>query len=234
MITRSQVTAFAAHCDTTLTLKGKTDPNLTFYKSLPICILDAVFSIGVKYASTAKVTERYIKYYNLEIPREYEKLTNEHTVSDFLKNAEEAGGAEAFADKVVCNRQRTSTRNGILKAEACFEVARVFEKHGINTLGDFQNYSQKDALERDILRVHGQSSGVMLKYLKMLAGDSGTVKPDRMIQRFINSVFPEINSHDDFQELISEAARELGSKYPDMTPRLLDHAIWEYQKNVKH
>ena len=223
---------FADYCEKKLSIAGKTDPNLDFYKSLPICILDAVYSIGVKYSSTSKVTERYIKHFDLNISRSAAD-ENEHTVKDFLNNIKEAGGAKAFAEEVVHNRQRTSSRNGILKAEACELVAKVFESHGINTLSDFENYHKKDELDKDILSVHGQSSGVMLKYLKMLCGNNNLIKPDRMVKRFVAGFSSTITSDEDLQELVSRAATEvLKLKYPNMKPRLLDYLIWEYQKNI--
>ena len=232
MLTNQTIKNFADYCERKLSIAGKSDPNLDFYKSLPLCILDAVYSIGVKYSSTAKVTERYIKHYELDISRDVAG-SNEHTIKDFLKNIENAGGAKAFAEEVVHNRQRTSSRNGILKAEACELVAKVFESHGINTLSDFANYDKKDELDKDILAVHGQASGVMLRYLYMLSGDDKRIKPDRMIQRFVEGFDPTIKSHDELQELVSRAAEVLKSKYPSMTPRFLDHIIWEYQKNIK-
>lgn len=232
MITNQTIKNFADYCERKLSIAGKSDPNLDFYKSLPLCILDAVYSIGVKYSSTAKVTERYIKHYELDISRDVAG-SNEHTIRDFLKNINDAGGAKEFAEKVVHNRQRTSSRNGILKAEACVLVAKVFESHGINTLSDFNNYDKKDELDKDILAVHGQSSGVMLKYLKMLCGNNNLIKPDRMVKRFVAVFSSTITSDEDLQELVSRAATEvLKLKYPNMKPRLLDYLIWEYQKNI--
>ena len=232
MLTNQTIKNFADYCERKLSIAGKSDPNLDFYKSLPLCILDAVYSIGVKYSSTAKVTERYIEYYDLDISRGVAGA-NEHTIKDFLKNIKDAGGAKAFAEEVVHNRQRTSSINGILKAEACELVAKVFENHGINTLSDFENYDKKDELDKNILAVHGQASGVMLRYLYMLSGDDKRIKPDRMIQRFVEGFDPLIKNHDELQELVSGAAEVLKSKYPSMTPRFLDHIIWEYQKGIK-
>ncbi len=232
MLTQNTINDFAEYAKNTLTIAGRTDPNLDFYKSLPICILDAVYSIGVKYSSTAKVTERYIKHFDLNISSSAAD-ENEHTVKDFLNNIKEAGGTSAFAENVVHNRQRTSSVNGILKSEACELVARVFEKHGINTLDDFASYADKSSLDKDILTVHGQSSGIMLRYLYMLAGDNQRIKPDRMVQRFVAGIFPEIKDHDELQELIARSAEVLKSDFPEMTPRFLDYLIWEYQKNIK-
>lgn len=39
-----------------------------YYDSLPYCIIDAVFSIGVRYTSTQNVVKSYCAYYGL---REY-------------------------------------------------------------------------------------------------------------------------------------------------------------------
>lgn len=227
MLTNQTIKNFADYCERKLSIAGKSDPNLDFYKSLPLCILDAVYSIGVKYSSTAKVTERYIEYYDLDISRSFSGA-NEHTIKNFLKNIENAGGAKAFAEEVVHNRQRTSSISGILKAEACEMVARVCEKHGIDTLADFNNYGKKDELDKDILAVHGQSSGVMLKYLRMLAGNNNLIKPDRMVKRFVAGFSSTITSDEELQELVSRAATEiLNLKHPNMTPRLLDYLIWE-------
>lgn len=47
------------------TLKDRGDPFKDFYKSLPICILDAVFSIGVRYTSVVNVVNSYIGTFDL-------------------------------------------------------------------------------------------------------------------------------------------------------------------------
>ena len=46
-------------------LKDRDDPFKDFYKSLPICILDAVFSIGVRYTSVVNVVNSYIGTFDL-------------------------------------------------------------------------------------------------------------------------------------------------------------------------
>lgn len=47
-------------------LKDRGDPFKDFYKSLPICILDAVFSIGVRYTSVVNVVTMLKKRANGE------------------------------------------------------------------------------------------------------------------------------------------------------------------------
>ena len=128
-------------------LKDHDDPFKDFYKSLPICILDAVFSIGVRYTSVVNVVNSYIGTFDLIISRTQTDET-EHTIRDFLTNVAKYDTVEDFSRNVLHNMQRTSSRNGILKAEACREVALVCQKHGINTLRDFNDYADKAALAK--------------------------------------------------------------------------------------
>ena len=130
------------------------------------------------------------------------------------------------------NRQRTSSVNGILKAEACYRVAEVFQKHNINTLAQFNAYQNKPALDADILKVKGQSSGIMLKYLYMLAGKADEVKPDRHMVNFMRRVYPELSmatkDHYEIKKIMQETVVALKPKYTQLTARFLDYLIWEH------
>lgn len=224
MITSNDIRIFANHCKATLNLANAKDPCAGLYQNLPLCLLDAVYSMGVRYGSTRKVTARYAAYY---VPQ---GTNANHTISEFLKNIENAGGAKNFAENVLNNKQRTATRNGILKSESCELVAKELQKRGIETISDFRNYSDKNELDKAICSTKSQSSGIMLKYLYMLAGDENMVKPDRMISRYIGLVLPRIKDHDDMVELVCRASDELKKSYPRLCPRALDHSIWEYQR----
>ena len=206
------------------------DPFKTFYKSLPICILDAVFSIGVRYSSVINVVKNYMCTFGLSISKT-KADSNEHTINDFLANIAKYDTIEAFSKDALHNMQRTSSRNGILKAEACKEVALVCQKRGINTLHDFNEYVDKSGLDKDIKAVRGQSSGIMLKYLYMLAGDESRVKPDRHVIRFIKETCDvQKLSDDDVQAIMTGAVERLRPRYPKITVRYLDNLIWEYQR----
>lgn len=132
------------------------------------------------------------------------------------------------------NRQRTSSVNGILKAEACYRVAEVFKKHNIDTLDDFNTYGHKSELDSDILKVKGQGSGIMLKYLYMLAGNSNEVKPDRHMVNFMKRVFPHLTiaakNHAEIKKIMEETVLVLKLKYPQLTERFLDVLIWEHMR----
>lgn len=211
-------------------LKKNDDPFKGFYRSLPICILDAVFSIGVRYTSVVNVVNSYIGTFDLTISGTQADKT-EHTIRDFLANVTKYDTIEDFSRNALHNMQRTSSRSGILKAEACREVALVCQKHGINTLRDFNDYTDKAALDRDIKSVRGQSSGIMLKYLYMLAGDENRVKPDRHIVRFIKETCAlQKLTDDDAQAVMARAVEILKPEYPNITVRFLDSLIWETQR----
>ena len=238
----SIISQFVLYCDTTLDLSNKliakkvTDPNESFYKSLPLCIVDAVFSIGVKYRSVEKAEKTFIEHFELEIPRTY-PVDHEYTIHDFIIHMDSFQSFEKAATLGFDNRQRTSSRNGILKAEACYRVAMVFKNRGINTLEDFRTYPTKSKLDADILKVKGQSSGIMLKYLYMLAGNANEVKPDRHMVRFMQQVFPHLTmatkDHSEIKQIMTETVSMLKSKYPQLTERFLDYLIWEYMSQKK-
>ena len=235
-LSKSPAVLLAKRCDELFhdDMKNNGDPFKNFYKSLPICILDAVFSIGVRYKSVTNTVNSYIDTFGLPKTCEVES-SDEHTINSFLDNIGKYETIEAFAKDALHNMQRTSSQNGILKAEACRDVALVCKNHGINTLKDFREYADKKSLDCDIRAVKGQSSGIMLKYLYMLAGDESIVKPDRHVIRFIqeNSDSP-VKSQEEIQLVMEQATSILRNTYPKLTVRYLDNLIWDYQRHKKN
>lgn len=214
------------------------DENLEFPHSLPICILDAVFSIGIKYTIARNVWIRYIDYYKLNIGKmkEFENGLvdiNEHTIDDFISNVEKFTNIEEFIEKVIKSRNRTSSTNGILKAEAAYEVAKIMSKNIINTINDFRCFRDKEKLDCELKSVKGQSSGIMVGYLYMLAGDTALVKPDRWLFRFIQKYEPEIKNSEQLQSIIEEIVGLLKTDIPNLTVRMLDNAIWKFEREDK-
>ena len=213
------------------------DENLSFPHSLPICILDAVYSIGIRYKSARTNWCKYTEHYNIKSDvmsnhENDEPDKTEHTISDFLNNFRKINDFDKFLEETGMTRQRTSPRNGILKIEACVKVAEIMNQHGINTVTDFRLYKNKEALDRDILSVRGQGSGIMLKYLYMLAGYSNLCKPDRMMHRFVKRYYPDAKESE-IQKLLESAVDNLKGNYPNMTVRWLDNAVWKYEKALE-
>ncbi len=117
-------------------------PRARRWAHLPVCVLDAVFSINAQYTSTIAVCDRYAKHQGL-VPHLVDVAdfatvagtTAEqpvHTLAELGRRL----GPDRFAADVVENRGRTSTRGGVLKAEAAVCYAEVLASFGVHTFGD--------------------------------------------------------------------------------------------------
>ncbi|WP_337576219.1 hypothetical protein [Fournierella sp.] len=199
-----------------------------YYDSLPLCAIDAVFSIGVRYTSTQKTVKNYCDYfgireYNLERDTEGDK----HTISQFVENLSRADAAEN-AGRIFMNRQRTSTRNGILKAEAVLMFAKILQKYGIETLKEMSCGELPAKAQEELLCIPGQSSGLSVRYFCMLAGDDNKAKPDRHILRFLKQHTGQEFTVLQAQKALTRRVKSLAPQYPNLTVRLLDYTIWNY------
>lgn len=129
--------------------------------------------------------------------------------------------------------QRTSSTNGILKAESVLGILKVLDEHGIKNIESFNSLDtiKQKVLDNVILSVKGQSSGIMLKYLYMLIGNDDVCKPDRMLHRFVSNISGRKMSDDELQLVLTEACEKLKNEFPSLTVRILDNQIWQYQKS---
>lgn len=214
----------AARAELTITPREKR------WTHLSVCVLDAVFSINARYSGVVRVCSRYAQH--AALPDPLLPVAEAHTVigtareqrlDDFAQDIRTVG-VERFAAEIVTNRGRTSTRGGVLKAEAALSSAEILVKHGVQTIGDaaalLGEHARLDRAEADLATVRGHGGGVRLGYLWMLAGDDQHVKPDRMVLRWIARHLRPV-SVDEARELVVATAARLGC-----TPWELDHAIW--------
>lgn len=206
-------------------------PEEFFYNSFDLCVIDAVFSIGVKYTGVKNVVARYKEYVEKTYPNLSGKI---RTVDESIAIFESYESIQSFA-KEVLNQQRTSPKNGILKAEAVLDILKVLDAHGIKDIESFNslNVIKQNELDKAILSVKGQSSGIMLKYLYMLVGNDDVCKPDRMLHRFVSNISSRKMSDDELQLVLTEACKNLNKEFPTLTVRILDNQIWQYQKSNK-
>lgn len=215
-------------CETELNLASATLSPSYYYDSLPYCIIDAVFSIGVKYTSTQNVVKSYCTYYGLrEYNTERDPCGDTHTVSKMIENIESIG-IEKSADVIFKNHQRTSSRSGILKADAVLRFAKILQEYGIETLADINAKGVPFEVEQEILRIPGQQSGLSFRYFCMLSGDDSQAKPDRHVLRFLKEHTGKDYSIQQARDALEDAVELLKGKYPHLTVRLLDYSIWDY------
>jgi hypothetical protein len=72
--------------------------------------------------------------------------------------------------EVFRNRQRTSSRSGILKAEAVYRFAGALVVCGIDTISDAADAERMTGASKIIETIPGQGSGISFTYFCMLAG----------------------------------------------------------------
>jgi hypothetical protein len=190
------------------------------YPGLALCVLDAVWSIGVRYEGVVNVVGRY-----RALAAGQGRDADQDGPAELLASAAAIGGPEALAE-ALGNRQRTSTRSGILKAEAVLLTARVLADAEVQSTAALLVLSPKalEGLRADFVAVRGQGSGLSFDYLLMLAGRPG-VKSDRMIRRFVaratGAESADAVTVSDARDLVTAAAAALG-----VDAHRLDSAIW--------
>lgn len=202
-------------------------PEVYYYKHLPLCVIDSIFSIGVKYEIVQNTLNRFCEHFKID------KFSNsgELTTSDFLKLMNQQPIKE-LTENIYQNRQRTSTRSGILKSEAVILFLEVLQKFEIQKLSDIDKIFNSEQFEIEIKKIPGQNSGISLVYFFMLAGSDELIKPDRMIIRFLENISGEKVSLNDCQLILVEVSKELKKNGFNITPKILDNLIWNYQREI--
>jgi hypothetical protein len=197
------------------------------YASVPLCIIDAIFSLGVRYESTRRTVRQFCKTQGWQLSR----TTNfaEPTTSDLICVLEPFSRRFEEANPFK-NKQRTSPRSGITKAEAVYRFAQILHGFGIETLADALQKAKAPELKQAIKSVPGQSSGLSYSYFLILVGHRDVVKPDRMVRRFVSTAMGRQVSPDDSERLIIAACAALSREFPHLTAAALDNAIWKFQR----
>lgn len=196
------------------------------YQSLVFCVIDSVFSIGVRYTSTIRTVKRFATAVGRNIHDPY-------SVQEFITRFGKINH-EKMANEIYQNRQRTSTRSGILKAEAVSEFLKVLHSFQIETKQDFLKQKTNQKLIDAIQRIKGQSQLTTFDYLLMLSGDTGTFKRDRHIINFFADYMGVKNT--DYDSLKTEFEKQLdvvSHVYPEINIRTLDGAIWQFMSEKK-
>jgi len=196
-------------------------PEYPEYVSLPLCVIDSVFSIGVKYGAVKNTVQHFYEYVEKEIGKNPEK--NPMSVSEILTLLN-GKSEEILANEVYKNKQRTSTTNGILKAVAVTQFLQILKRFGIENLTDMPKIADNAEFENEVKKIKGQGSGVSLSYFYMLAGNNNLVKADRMVVRFLKDRIGRNCNQKECQELLGEAAKEL-----NIFSKVLDFSIWKHE-----
>lgn len=211
-----------------------------YYSSVAFCALDAIFSINARYSTVENVVKRFTDYFELvpfpdhnnSIPDE----TKQYSVSDIL-NIVHNWSADTLAQDILMNKQRTSTRNGILKAQAWIDFLKILKTFQIEKYQHvqevFSDNVKLEQLEKHIKGITGQGSGISFKYFLMLGGITSLFKPDRMVVRFVEEALGREINLTELESLLVDVLHELNLQHrKPLTMRHLDLLIWNYQKSI--
>lgn len=194
------------------------------YRGLALCVIDAIWSMGVRYSGVVRVIDRY------RAERAAGgKNADDDTPGDLVAFVDALGGPSEFAARMK-NRQLTSTRGGVLKAGAVYQAAKQLDSLGVRSPARLSEASEKqrDELADAWSGIQGQGSGISWSYFLMLSGTQG-VKADRMVRRFLADALGRPSAEDvgvaEAVELVTAAAERLNTE-----PTTLDHQIWLYQR----
>lgn len=227
------VDEFAQYCLNKLSFSEELEEEYN-YSYLPLCVIDAVFSIGVRYEGAKNVVKNVCSI--LKIPKvlfdrnNQSKINEQMSVSNFLKKIEGSNGKE-LANSLFKNHQRTSSKNGILKSEAVILFLKILQKFNVEYFWDINKIVNNEAFEKEIKKIKGQSSGISLKYFYMLAGNDGLIKPDRWILKFLYDATGKKLNHDEAQETLVITAGKISEILNrKISPFFLDNVIWKYQR----
>jgi hypothetical protein len=195
------------------------------YRHLPLCVIDAVFSIGVRYQGVTNTINRFCNYFEIDKFSSNDELT----VSGFL-TLFQGESIESITNNIFVNRQRTSVKNGILKTEAVIQFHQTLQKFHFESLSDVKQFVNDNELEDAVRLIPGQKSGISYKYFLMLGGTDDFIRPDRMIVRFLESVGITGISLRESQILFNAVVEQMNRLGFNLTPRKLDNLIWNYQR----
>lgn len=206
-----------------------------FYTSISLSLFNSIYSIGAKYTSTlqavtnfackARINERPETIY--EPPKESEEVKSS-AIQEIIKDI----NPKELAEKFFCNSQRTSTKNGILKAEACKISNELLVEHKIFEYKDLSKVDQVCEFERDFKTIPGQRSGISFKYFMMLTVDDNQIKPDRHVIRFLEGVLERKVCISEAESIIKAQVEPIRSILEnDISLLQIDSAIWRHMRD---
>jgi hypothetical protein len=97
-----------------------------------LCVIDAVFSIGVRYRNVQNVVEAWCVAQTPTWPKFSTTTQARHTITDLIGVTNGCVGIDLAGKFFGGNRQRTSPRGGILKADAVVQFAKALQQAGVD------------------------------------------------------------------------------------------------------
>src|SRR5271165_1663232 len=162
------------HIGATIDLTKAAQGPPSYWVSLPLCVIDAVWSIQAKYET--QVVPLIRRFCRSNTPKWEEETASKPlndigpTLREFCDVLEARLKNGYTYETLFDNCQRTSSRSGILKAEAVHRFAKALLASGINKFSDARDHGKVDQAEKKVKEIPGQGSGITFTYFLMQAG----------------------------------------------------------------
>ena len=210
-----------------------------FYAHLPLALVDAIYSIGVRYGQVEQAVQHFAHISKWTVHRplnsSFPEVSIQRSVSELLAAFDSLPSGQEyhtlFSNKGFVNPASSSPTR---KANVVRDAALILQRRQIEVFQDLLCEDKIAGFEDEFKSLPGQSSGVALRYFKMLTGTENEIKPDRWIIRFLYETVGRRPTPDEAVKLICCAADELRQRgFQSVTPRLVDHLICSRQKRKK-
>ncbi|MGV9709964.1 heme peroxidase [Gordonia sp. NPDC003424] len=153
-----------------------------YRESLALCVIDAIYSMGAHFESSASVVDRYVDY-----RRQAGADVYADGLQELLLTFEQLGGEENWADTIGIRRMTANGAGPAIRAQAVHRVAQEFVARNVSTTDDLRLailHGRGPELKREWCAVPAQWSGVTWNFALKLAGIPG-IKADPTITRHV-------------------------------------------------
>lgn len=194
------------------------------YRNLPLCLIDAVFSLREPYKQVRCTVKSFARHWDTTLAPPVSD-SPALTLSVFLRGVE-GMSAERLAEEVFHDAHKAPGCRGLLKSAVVVDLGVRLREAGIQTREDILK-DENDANVRIAVEQTKGIGSVGLRYLRMLCGDEDEAKPDVWIYRFLEEdVLHRGVSESEAVALLRAATERLRDQTPELTLRGIDHVIW--------
>ena len=214
------------------------EEDMLYYSSLPLCALDAIFSIRLDYyKQVVPVVEKMCETLDIPMlaanPSEMPTVKEQLTVSAFIQKLIDKDLWDVDKMTSITHAYKTAGAGQILKTDAFIQFLNILVRHKIDTFQDLNSVENQYNLGMELRAIKGQKESV--SYFFMLAGDKYDVKVDTHLTRYAQRATGEANlTYQQIKDLYKNAAKAFSTETEEMTPRHFDHIVWNWQRNPKN
>jgi hypothetical protein len=206
-----------------------------YYAHLSLAVIDAVFSKGEPYSTTAEVVNNYCNFYNLKRNRHsdmFPEVNDQELISGFLKKFYYEG-EQSFRTEIFKNSEpATEEPISKSKAMAVYDFAWILHQYRIECFQDIEKVLYDNDFAESVMKSTGLTDNG-LNYFFMLAGSTSVSRPVRLTIDFFNGSSDKNVDHEYSVELVNEVCGRLKSEFSRINPRILGFLIWEYMRNTR-